>query len=213
MTSTNPDRDATLTPRAKRVVSGNYTIDLSNVHDDESVERGPWDDLVRCSQGVAEICIPGRSPLARPLPLGRLDDAVVLALGQWFGDETLRHWFAFREFPVEQGRVSWRLDPHIAILGDPPSEATRERAMLEIERLTRLHMTILTPRRDLRLHASLLVPVARTERAAGSRWLLRDMIVRVHPLLVPEEDEAPPTERADAGEDTLNERHTRTLAR
>jgi hypothetical protein len=212
MSSSNHDRDITLTPREKRVASGHYAIDLSNVHDDESVARAPWDDLVHCAQGVAEVSVPGCPSVMRPLPLGDLDDAITTALGQWFGDETLRHWFAFRQLPVDEGRVSFRIDPHLFALGEPVNDASRERASAEIERLITLSLTIWTPRRDQRLTAPLLVPIARTERATGSLWVLRDMIVRVHPLLVPE-DEGPDTEKIEAGEDTLNERHTRTLSR
>jgi hypothetical protein len=204
MSSSSHDRDITLTPREKRVASGNYAIDLSNVHDDESVVRAPWDDLVHCTQGVAELSVADRSPVVRTLPLGDLDDVITTALGQWFGDETLRHWFAFRQLPIEHGRMSFRLDPHLAVLGEPATDAARERAAFEVERLTRLSLTILTPRRDQRLTAPLLVPIARTERSAGNRWLLRDMTVRVHPLLVPE-DGGPPTERVEPGEDTLIE--------
>ena len=212
MSSSNHDRDVTLTPREKRVASGHYSIDLSNVHDDETVARAPWDDLVHCAHGVAELSVPGRPPVARNLPLGDLEDAVATALGRWFGDEALRHWFAFRQLPVDQGRVSFRLDPHLFALGEPVNDASRERAEAEIERLTGLSLTIWTRRRDQRLTAPLLVPIARTERVAGDRWILRDMIVRVHPLLVPE-DEGPATEPVEPGEDTLNERHTRTLGR
>jgi hypothetical protein len=212
MPSSNQDHDVRVPPRERRVESGHYSIDLSNAHDDESLSRAPWDELVRCPTGVAELSIPGREPLVQSLPLGSLDDAVTAAVGQWFGDEALRHWFAFRTLPVDHGRVSWRVDPHLGILGESLSEATRERATLEIERLTRISMTILTPRRDLRLFALLLVPIARTERATGSRWLLRDMIVRVHPLLV-SDDDGPPTEPIEPSDDTLNEQHTRTLAR
>ena len=96
MSSSNQDRDdAPISPRG-RVESGHYAVDLSNVHDDESTSRLPWDDLVHCPTGVAELRVPGRPAIGRGLPLGNLDEAVVAAIGPWFGDETLRHWFAFR---------------------------------------------------------------------------------------------------------------------
>ena len=212
MSSSNQDRDdAPISPRG-RVESGHYAVDLSNVHDDEATSRLPWDELVLCSRGIAELRVPGRPAIGHGLPLGNIDDAIVGAIGQWFGDETLRHWFAFRKVPVEQGRVSWRLSTHLAMVGDDATDETIERAAVEIDRITSISLTIWTPRRDLRLFAPLLVPIARTERGAGSRWLLRDMIVRVHPLLVPE-DEGPATEPSEPSEDTLNERHTRTLGR
>jgi hypothetical protein len=218
--------------RHARLDSGLHSLDLSNVHEDESSSRAPWDDLVGCKVGSAELSIDGLPPVIRPLPMVSLDEAVTAAIGQWFGDESLRHWFAFRQLPVEAGRVRWRLDLHLSILGEDGSaegsEAASERAAEALERLTLISMTIHTPRRDLRLRAPLLVPVARTERASSTatdvddvtgaphygatRWLLRDMILRVHPLLVPDE-ESPATEPPDPPEDTLNERNTRTLAR
>jgi hypothetical protein len=222
MSSSNHDRDVPPTsaplhvghvaaPR-QRIQSGHYAVDLSNTHDDESTARAPWDDLVHCPSGAAEIRVPGRQPVVRALPLGSMDEAVTMALGQWFGDETLRHWFAFRKLPVEQGRVTWRLEAHLGVLGEEVSEESRERATVEIDRLTSISLMIWTPRRDLRLLAPLFVPIARTERAIGALWVLRDMIVRVHPLLIPE-DEGPPTEPSEPSEDTLNERHQRTLGR
>lgn len=210
------NQDLTPLPRAKRIQSGNFAIDLSNAHHDESTARAPWDALMNCPAGVAELRAPDRPPVVRTLPLGCLDDAVIGALGPWYGDETLRHWFAFRTLPVEAGRVSWRLDSHLGVLGESTRESSRARATMEMERLVRVSLTVLTPARDLRLVAPLLVPIARTERAAGSRWVLRDMIVRVHPLLVPDDEEAPvtePAEPSEPSEDTLNERLTRTLSR
>ena len=97
-------------------------------------------------------------------------------------------------------------------MGEEATDAAVERASVEIDRITSISLTIWTPRRDQRLFAPLLIPIARTERGTGSRWLLRDLIVRVHPLLVPE-DEGPATEPSEPSEDTLNERHRRTLGR
>jgi hypothetical protein len=177
--------------------SGSYRIDLSSLHPDESSPREPWAKLATHLEGQAELTLPDCPPLRCPLPLQSLDEAIVHALRMWLGDEAVRHWYALRRLRATQGRALWKLDAHLEAIGERRDDAeARVRAAREVERLTGLQVTVITPAVDLRLRTPLLVPVATTERNRGGYWLVDDMVLRVHPLL--SEPFTPPESRDTA---------------
>jgi hypothetical protein len=163
--------------------SGEHRIDLSSVHADEGVAREPWEGLLGCKEGLAELSVPGLVPLRRALPVVDLNKAVEAALLGWFGARALQHWSALRRLRTVNGRAVWKLDAHLAAIGEPSRDAqARQQAAAEVERLARLEMTVYTPGMDLRLQAPLLTPLATTQRKRGDTWVLDDMVLRFHPL-------------------------------
>jgi hypothetical protein len=168
----------------KQTPSGSYRIDLSSVHVDESMSKGPWANLTRRLHGVVELTLPACAPVRRPLPLDDLDDVIVESLRAWVGEDAARHWYALRNLKHDAGRALWKLDAHLAAIGERRDDPeARVRAAQQVERLTGLQMTVVTPNDELRLRAPLLVPIATTERNRGGYWLVDDMVLRIHPLL------------------------------
>ncbi len=159
-------------------------IDLSSVHDDERAARAPWDALLGCSEGHAELRMRDAPVVERRLPVEDVDQAVVEALRTWLGEQAVGHWHAIRSLASQNGRALWKIDAHMTAIGAAPSDReARVRVSREVERLAGLEMTVYTPGEHLRLRAPLLTPLATTERRSGEVWVLDDMILRFHPLL------------------------------
>src|SRR5215472_2532787 len=137
--------------------SGMHRIDFSSTHEDERSAREPWDTLVACTEGKAELSLPGADPVVRPLPVEDVDELVEDGLRHWFGDGVVAHWAQLRALPIMKGRTLWKLDEHMAALSlDPKDPALRARVAAEVACLAFLEITIYTPRQELRLRAPLL---------------------------------------------------------